>query len=53
MEDTDDRDAFVRVSWVNVLGNAAKVVVEGSVGLAFGSLALVADAWGRSPERFP
>jgi len=44
MEDTNDRDAFVRVSWVNVLGNVGKVVVEGAVGLAFGSLALVADA---------
>jgi len=45
MEDrTDDRDAFVRVSWVNVIGNVGKVVVEGAVGLTFGSLALVADA---------
>lgn len=40
----DDRDDFVRASWVNVVGNTAKVAVEGSVGLAFGSLALLADA---------
>ena len=44
MESTDDRDDFVRVSWVNVAGNAAKVIVEGVVGVFFGSLALVADA---------
>ncbi|MFP4188805.1 MAG: cation diffusion facilitator family transporter [Halobacteriales archaeon] len=44
MEETDDRDDFVRASWVNVAGNAAKVIVEGIVGVAFGSLALVADA---------
>lgn len=36
--------AFLRASWVNVLGNLAKIGVEGSIGLAFGSLALVADA---------
>jgi len=45
---SDERDRnradFERASWVNVLGNAAKVVVEGGVGLAFGSLALLADA---------
>ncbi len=41
---TDDRDDFVRASWVNVIGNIGKVVVEGGVGLAFGSLALIADA---------
>ena len=44
MEDTDDREGFVRASRVNVVSNAAKVIVEGSVGFAFGSLALVADA---------
>ena len=38
------KTAFLRASWVNVVGNVAKIVVEGSVGLAFGSLALVADA---------
>ena len=36
--------AFLRTTWVNVLGNVAKIVVEGAVGLTFGSLALVADA---------
>jgi len=40
----DDRDAFLRASWANVLGNVLKIVVEGTIGLAFGSLALVADA---------
>ncbi|ELY56658.1 cation diffusion facilitator family transporter [Natronolimnohabitans innermongolicus] len=40
----DERRGFTRVSWVNVLGNAVKIVVEGAVGLAFGSVALVADA---------
>lgn len=35
---------FRRVAWVNVLGNAAKIGVEGSVGLLFGSVALLADA---------
>jgi cation diffusion facilitator family transporter len=44
MEDTDDREGFVRASRVNVVSNAAKVIVEGGVGFAFGSLALVADA---------
>jgi cation diffusion facilitator family transporter len=44
MEENDDRGAFMRASWVNVAGNAAKVVVEGVVGVTFGSLALVADA---------
>lgn len=40
----DDEAAFVRASWLNVLGNLLKLVVEGSIGLLFGSLALVADA---------
>ncbi|SEH16937.1 cation diffusion facilitator family transporter [Natronorubrum sediminis] len=40
----DERRGFTRASWVNVLGNAAKIVVEGAVGLAFGSVALIADA---------
>ena len=38
------KTAFLRASWVNVAGNVAKIVVEGSVGLTFGSLALIADA---------
>ena len=40
----EEKTAFLRASWVNVLGNVAKIAVEGSLGLAFGSLALVADA---------
>lgn len=39
-----DKRRFRRVAWVNVLGNAGKIVVEGSVGLLFGSVALLADA---------
>ncbi len=43
--DTDDaRRRFSRASWANVVGNAVKIVVEGAAGLAFGSVALVADA---------
>lgn len=38
------RRQFTRASWANVLGNAAKIVVEGAAGLAFGSIALIADA---------
>jgi cation diffusion facilitator family transporter len=44
MGDDSGRQAFVRASWANVIGNAAKIVVEGAVGIAFGSIALVADA---------
>lgn len=40
----EEKAAFLRASWVNVVGNVAKIVVEGSLGLTFGSLALVADA---------
>jgi cation diffusion facilitator family transporter len=40
----EGKAAFMRATWVNVAGNVAKIVVEGSVGLTFGSLALVADA---------
>ncbi|MFB6137252.1 MAG: cation diffusion facilitator family transporter [Halobacteriaceae archaeon] len=39
-----DRVTFLRAAWVNVVGNVLKIVVEGGVGLALGSLALVADA---------
>jgi len=39
-----DRRTFRRASWVNVIGNALKIIVEGAAGLAFGSVALVADA---------
>ncbi|ELZ11765.1 cation diffusion facilitator family transporter [Natrinema thermotolerans] len=38
------RSAFARASWANVLGNVVKIVAEGSAGLAFGSVALLADA---------
>jgi len=40
----DERGRFGRAAGANVLGNAAKIVVEGAVGVAFGSVALVADA---------
>ncbi|WP_418284752.1 cation diffusion facilitator family transporter [Halorubrum sp. DTA46] len=35
---------FQRAAGVNVAGNAAKILVEGAAGLAFGSVALLADA---------
>jgi len=59
---------FSRASWANVVGNAIKIIVEGAAGLAFGSVALVADAahsvadlvasvvvlvWGRSAYSAP
>ena len=44
MDVDDARQRFSRASWANVLGNAIKIVVEGAAGLAFGSVALVADA---------
>ncbi|SDQ22672.1 cation diffusion facilitator family transporter [Natronobacterium texcoconense] len=44
MVDRDGRTGFARAAWVNVLGNAAKIVVEGAAGLVFGSVALLADA---------
>ncbi|WIV66060.1 cation diffusion facilitator family transporter [Natrialbaceae archaeon AArc-T1-2] len=44
MTTNDDRRRFGRASWANVVGNAAKIVVEGGAGIAFGSVALVADA---------
>jgi cation diffusion facilitator family transporter len=40
----EDSQAFRRAAGANVAGNVAKILVEGGVGLAFGSLALVADA---------
>lgn len=42
--DGHPRRQFRRATWVNVLGNAAKILVEGIIGLAFGSVALLADA---------
>ena len=44
MTDGDDRRRFARASQANVIGNAAKIVVEGAAGVAFGSVALLADA---------
>ncbi|MFA9515982.1 cation diffusion facilitator family transporter [Halopenitus sp. H-Gu1] len=41
---TSEGRRFKRAAGVNVLGNAVKIVVEGAVGLTFGSVALVADA---------
>ena len=38
------RRGFTRASAVNVTGNAAKILVEAAAGLAFGSVALLADA---------
>ncbi len=35
---------FRRASWLNVLGNLAKILVEGAIGVATGSVALLADA---------
>ncbi|MFT4947198.1 MAG: cation diffusion facilitator family transporter [Natronomonas sp.] len=44
MSEAASRRRFARAAWVNVLGNTAKIIVEGAVGLLFGSVALVADA---------
>lgn len=64
----EGRSAFVRAAWVNVVGNLLKIIVEGGIGLAFGSIALIADAthsiadllasgvvlvWGRASFRGP
>ena len=42
--DTAARRGFVRASAVNVAGNAVKIAVEAAAGIAFGSVALLADA---------
>jgi cation diffusion facilitator family transporter len=39
-----ERRGFTRATVVNVVGNAVKIVVEAAAGLAFGSVALLADA---------
>ncbi len=44
MEATGDRRRFTAAAAANVVGNAVKIVVEGAAGLAFGSVALLADA---------
>lgn len=41
---TPARRQFERATWINVLGNAAKIVAEAAAGIAFGSVALLADA---------
>ncbi|WP_248895487.1 cation diffusion facilitator family transporter [Haloplanus halobius] len=40
----EDRVSFLKASWVNVVSNVLKIVAEGTLGLLFGSLALMADA---------
>jgi len=40
----DEGGRFRRTALVNVVGNVAKILVEGGAGIAFGSVALVADA---------
>ena len=44
MSSVTERRRFARATWANVLGNTAKIVVEGAAGVAFGSVALIADA---------
>ncbi len=44
MTEEGSRRGFTKAAAVNVIGNAVKIVVEGAVGLAFGSVALLADA---------
>jgi len=41
---SEDRDSFLKASWVNVASNVLKIVVEGVLGVMSGSLALMADA---------
>ncbi|MFB6253233.1 MAG: cation diffusion facilitator family transporter [Halobacteriaceae archaeon] len=40
----DERSAFLRASWINVVSNVLKIGVEGALGITFGSIALLADA---------
>ena len=44
MDVDDAQRRFARASWANVFGNAVKILVEGAAGVAFGSVALIADA---------
>lgn len=37
-------EKFRRATWANLLGNTAKIIAEGVIGLTFGSTALVANA---------
>ncbi|MFB6112502.1 MAG: cation diffusion facilitator family transporter [Halodesulfurarchaeum sp.] len=41
---SDARRTFRKASWVNVISNVLKIVVEGALGLYSGSIALMADA---------
>jgi cation diffusion facilitator family transporter len=41
---SDRRASFLTASWVNVLSSLLKIVVEGALGITFGSIALTADA---------
>lgn len=41
---SEDRVAFIKASWVNVVSNVLKISVEGTLGVLSGSLALMADA---------
>ncbi|WP_050032875.1 cation diffusion facilitator family transporter [Halorubrum halophilum] len=41
---SDEKARFQRAAGVNVAGNALKIAVEGAAGVAFGSIALLADA---------
>ncbi|MFB6177544.1 MAG: cation transporter, partial [Halobaculum sp.] len=40
----DRRASFLTASWVNVVSSLLKIVVEGFLGITFGSIALTADA---------
>lgn len=41
----DDRlRAFRRATWANLFGNTLKIIVEGAIGVVFGSAALIANA---------
>jgi cation diffusion facilitator family transporter len=44
MSEASDRRRFARATWANVLGNTVKIVAEAAAGIAFGSVALLADA---------
>lgn len=41
---SDRRASFLTASWVNVVSSLLKIVVEGFLGVTFGSIALTADA---------
>ena len=44
VESAENRRDFTRASGLNIVGNVAKILVEGAIGLTFGSVALLADA---------